>query len=271
MDQITKQDRLVATFDISKLSLAIQKALDDIHTEPEDEWSDEELDTYHKFLLVMAELEWPVFLEGDTSFHSEIVSLMESEDAEGIINAIYHYYDDPLFLKWVEDRLEESIVVRTERLRMIKEAFLLYQLEYYYGATAILIPQIEGLLTDIDNYISCSSRGYRNKNIDLITKRYKVSKTNEKGKAIKILLETKDINGNDREYDYLMGYLRIKFLSNNLSEEELSIHPNRHAFCHGEQCNYGTKEHALKTILCLDALEYVASVIAESIENKKRL
>ena len=92
-----------------------------------------------------------------------------------------------------------------------------------------------------------------------------MSKTNEKGKAIKILLETKDINGNDREYDYLMGYLRIKFLSNNLSEEELSIHPNRHAFCHGEQCNYGTKEHALKTILCLDALEYVASVIAESV------
>ena len=32
-----------------------------------------------------------------------------------------------------------------------------------------------------------------------------------------------------------------------LTEDELSEHANRHAICHGRQCNYGTKEHALKT------------------------
>lgn len=84
----------------------------------------------------------------------------------------------------------------------------------------------------------------------------------EKGKLIKILLEAKDVNGNDREYDYLMGYFRTKFLGSKLTEKELSTHPNRHAFCHGEQYEYGTKEHALKSVLCIDTLEYVASVVS---------
>lgn len=264
MVQNEKPDRKILEIDISKLSLAIRKSLECVPAESDSEWTEEELENYHKFLLAMAELEWPAFLEGDTAFHAEIASCMEKDDVDGIVNSLYDYYDDPLFLKWVEDRFEESEVIRPERLPVIREAFLLYQLGYYYGAVAILIPQIEGILTDIDRYIACSGNGYKKKNIDLIDSRYRVSKTNEKGKVVKVLLETKDIDGDGKEYDYLIGYLRMKVLKDNLSEKELSMHPNRHAFCHGEQCNYGTKEHALKAILCIDALEYVASVISES-------
>ena len=32
---------------------------------------------------------------------------------------------------------------------------------------------------------------------------------------------------------------------------------------HGNQCNYGTREHTLKLILCLDALEYVAEILSQ--------
>lgn len=267
MCHISRDDRTIITFDISKISLAIQTILDSRYTDFDSEWSAEELENYRKFLLTMAELEWPVFLEGDTDFHAEIALLLEEDNAEGIVNALYDNYDDPLFLKWIKDRLEESEVIHPARIAAIREAFLLYQLGYYYGTVAILIPQISGILTDIDRYIASSGHGYKKKNIDLIDSRYRVSKTNEKGKLIKILLEAKDVDGDDREYDYLMGYFRTKFLGNKLSEEELSNHPNRHAFCHGEQCNYGTKEHALKSILCIDTLEYVASVIAENLEK----
>ena len=56
----------------------------------------------------------------------------------------------------------------------------------------------------------------------------------------------------------------MNVLGNTPLESDLSKHANRHAVCHGRQCNYGSKEHALKTILCLDALEHVATVIADS-------
>lgn len=263
MCQTEYRQGAVAEFNISKIIEALQTALDHDYEESFAKWSADELENYRKFLLIMAELDWPAFLEGDTEFHSEIISLMEAADAEGIANALYEYYD-PLFLKWVEDRFEESSVIIPDRLPVIREAFLLYQLGYYYGTVAILIPQIEGILTDIDAFISRSGRKYSEKNLKLIDTLYKVSKANEKGKVIKTLLEAKEIDSEGWEYDLLIGYLRMKILKDNLPEEELSKHPNRHAFCHGEQCNYGTKEHALKAILCVNALEYVASVIAES-------
>ena len=155
-------------------------------------------------------------------------------------------------------------MIHTERLPAIREAFLLYQLGYYYGAVAILVTQVEGLLSDIDEYITRAGRVYDERSLHLVATRYKVSNKKEKGLVIKTLLEAKGIDGVAGEYDYLIGYLRMKFLGNKLSEEELAEHANRHAICHGEQCNYGSKEQALKTILCVDALEYVATVIANS-------
>ena len=81
--------------------------------------------------------------------------------------------------------------------------------------------------------------------------------------TVQMVLEAKDVDGVAGEYDYLIGYLRMKVLGDKLSEEDLSEHANRHAICHGRQCNYGSKEHALRTILCIAALECAADVIAE--------
>ena len=211
----------------------------------------------------MAEFDWPAFLEYDPDLHSEVISCVEAGDAKGITQALYNYFG-PLFLKELEERFKESEVIHTERLPAIREAFLLYQLGYYYGAVAILVTQVEGLLSDIDEYITRAGRVYDERSLHLVATRYKVSNKKEKGLVIKTLLEAKGIDGVAGEYDYLIGYLRMKFLGNKLSEEELAEHANRHAICHGEQCNYGSKEQALKTILCVDALEYVATVIANS-------
>lgn len=51
------------------------------------------------------------------------------------------------------------------------------------------------------------------------------------------------------------------------SKKETEKHVNRNKLCHGAQLNYGTKEHALKTILCIDALAWIAEVIANSAAN----
>jgi hypothetical protein len=50
-----------------------------------------------------------------------------------------------------------------------------------------------------------------------------------------------------------------------MPKEETQKHTNRHLLCHGAQLNYGTKEHALKIILCIDALMWVGEVIADNL------
>lgn len=262
MYQVVKRDGMIADFNISKISLAIQKAFEATAADSYFEWStEEEHENYRTYVRIMAELDWPAFLEYDPDLHAEIISCVKDEDAEGITDALYSHFG-ALFLKELEERFEESEVIRPERLPAIREALLLYQLGYYYGAVAILITQMEGILLDIDEYIIRTGRAYDEKNLRLIDTRYKVSNRNEKGLVVKTLLEAKDVDGVAGEYDYLIGYLRMKVLGDKLSEEELSEHANRHAICHGKQCNYGTKEHTLKTIICIAALEYVADVIA---------
>ena len=254
---------MIADFAISKISLAIQKAFEATATDSYfEQSSEEERENYHTFVRIMAELDWPAFLEYDPDLHTEVISCVEAGDAKGITDALYSHFG-ALFLKVLEVRLEESAVIWAERLPAIREALLLYQLGYYYGAVAILITQMEGILSDIDEYITHTGRAYDEKNLRLIDTRYKVSSKKEKGLVVKTLLEAKDVDGVAGEYDYLIGYLRMKVLGDKLSEEDLSEHANRHAICHGRQCNYGSKEHALRTILCIATLECAADVIAE--------
>lgn len=54
------------------------------------------------------------------------------------------------------------------------------------------------------------------------------------------------------------------------SEETMSTsnHPCRNKICHGDQVNYGTQEHALKSILIIDSLIKNAEASKEYLERK---
>lgn len=252
-------------FDIEKVLSALEKAGEAYYKDyDERDLLEEELENYCTYVRIMAELGWPAFLEYDTDVHAEVIACVETGDMERINNLIYNRYG-ALFLKELEVGLEELSLIHPERLPAIKEALLLYQLGYYYGSVAILITQMEGILFDIDGYITEHGLTYKEENLRLIDTRYKASKKNEKGLMLKTLLTAKDIDGIAVEYDYLIGYLRTVVLRDALPEEELLEHANRHKICHGKQSNYGSKEHALKTILCIDALVCVAEVISEEI------
>ena len=150
---------------------------------------------------------------------------------------------------------------------MFKEAFLLYQLGYYYGAVSILITQIVGITADIEKYLKRNNASYDPKTLELIEKRYGFNHVNDTSRVMTAVLESKQIDENEGEYGFLMGYLRFKIFDTHISKEEMEKHVNRHLLCHGAQLNYGTKEHALKVILCIDALATVAAVIADNLKE----
>lgn len=268
MYNVVKRDGHEVAFNIERICSAIQKAFDALGDPLDYEYySEQEIQNYRLYIRILAELGWPAFLEDDPLLHEAVISYMENGDADGIKETLYNYFD-VLFIKDLQDRIEESHVISPLRVPPIKEALLLYQLGYYYGAVAILVTQIEGIISDVDDYVIVSGHGYSEKNLALLRSLYNVSDNKEKGRAIKAILEAKSISDIAGEYDRLIGYLRAWILKDKPTDDELREHANRHAICHGRQCNYGTKEHALKTILYIDALEHIADIIASDTEGQ---
>jgi len=89
------RDGMIADFAISKISLAIQKAFEATAIDSYfEQSSEEERENYHTFVRIMAELDWPAFLEYDPDLHTEAISCVEAGDAKGITDALYSHLTD---------------------------------------------------------------------------------------------------------------------------------------------------------------------------------
>lgn len=248
-------------FDIEKVVEALVRVV----SEKEFDLSEIEKQNYHDYIRIVAELEWPAFLDGDYDFHEQIVELYRKGYHDEIKAAIYDHYD-AVYVKDLQDRLEESSVIKKERIPILKEAFLLYNLGYFYGSVTLMMSQITGLVKDVEEHLKQRGISYKPQNEQLLSTRYHVSKSSEKGKTIVTLLEGKDRNDEQGEYLYLIGYFRSKVFSNKLEANALMSHANRHMIFHGEQLTFGSKEQALKLILCIDSLCWIAEVLCEIAE-----
>lgn len=261
---ITKRDSMFMALDFEKIAAAVEKAMQ--ATSYYDYYSEREQENYHDYVRIMAELDWPAYINGDTIFHQIVVDRYESEGVPGVEAAIYDYYG-ALYLKDLEDQLTASSVIKKERLPLFHEALLLYQLGYYFGAVAILITQIIGITADIEQFLKKNNASYDPKTLNLIRKRYGFDHTNDVSRVMTAVVEGMSIDDDENEYGFLLGYLRFKVFRTHMPETDTEKHVNRHMICHGTQLNYGTKEHALKVILCIDALAWVAEVITDNLTD----
>jgi len=140
-------------------------------------------------------------------------------------------------------------------------------LGYYYGAVAILITQVVGIADDIEKLLKRNNATYTPETLALLKDLCNPSSSNDASRVIKAVLEGKALDDEENEYGYLLGYLRYRLFDTHMSKEDRERHVNRNLVCHGAQLNYGTKEHALKVILCIDALAWVAEVIADNVSD----
>lgn len=262
MYQVAKRDGKIADFDLSKITAAITKA----YEAEEAHRLEAELSNYHEYVQIMAEFDWPAFLEYDPKFHLQIIECMRNADVDTFHQLIEHHFG-VAFISELEAKCLSSPILSKARQAPLEEAFSLYRTGHYFGSVAILITQLEGVLNDIEVFLKREGFRPNPKNEELLKTRYKTSLKNEKGRMIKIILEAMDLDDAVGEYSYLIGYFRAKVLGGGLPESELDVHANRNLICHGEQMSFGTKEQALKMLLCLDSLMKDADVILERHEE----
>lgn len=257
---LTRTDEIY--YDIAKIIAAVESA----HQAELAAEREVEAEQYRKFISVMRKLGWPAFLDGDSDFHGKIVEAFEEGRSEEVENLIYEHYDH-LYLVGLEERISESEVIKGDRISSLSEALLLYQLRYYYGAVAIITPQLIGIVSDLEKYMEEKSIEFNPLNIYEIETGCGLQSNSEKGRVLKAVLEGKDINDEQGEYDCLTNYLRFKIFENRMNDEDTKHHVSRHLLSHGIQVNYGTKNHALRVIMCLDALVWITQVISEEYDT----
>ena len=216
--------------------------------------------TYHSYIRIMNEFGWPAYNDSDFEFHKQIVELYETGQSEKIDSAIYDHYDTA-YLQQLQESMEDTPLINSDRLPGLKEAFALYNLGLYRGCVALLITQIGGIVKDIEQELLKNNIHFDPHNEKLLESQCIASKGSEKWKVIMTLLEVGKYNDEEGESEYSIEYFRSIIFKNHLKGDDLFHHTNRHMVVHGEQLTFGSKEQALKLILCIEILYDTADVL----------
>ncbi len=213
------------------------------------------------YIMLMRKLKYPLFLESD-DFKKEIIKY--KDDIDKIEQVIYKYvnedYLNEMFKQW-----ETSNCIKRDRLPILREAIELHQKDYYYACTTIMMCQLYGVVIDIYNYIECKEIEISNESKRVLAEEYKIDRIDsEKGKLIQLaFIQDKGRIVNE----IIVEYFKEEILSSSESKDRWKHQPLRNKICHGDQLNYGTKEHSLKAILCINLLIKLGERIKIVIEN----
>lgn len=215
---------------------------------------DEKITLNIGYLMLMHKLQFPLFLENDEDFKRTLVDAeLNKEDVLDLINnSIDDNYINTVYIGW-----EKSICINNKRLPILKEAVDLHKSGYYYASTTIMMCQLAGIISDIDNFCVSSNIVLSDKDKQNIADEYNLKKMdNEKGKIIQIA-HINDYGSLLQEV--IATYFKDIIFSYSDLESEWEQNPLRHKICHGMQLNYGTKNHSLKALLSVGLLYNIAN------------
>ena len=192
------------------------------------------------------------------------------------------------FKKFFEVQLKEmitltgdfdKIAVVTDRddksIKSIEEAITLYIREMYYGSVSVFACQLNGIITDTYEMQRSYGKDFDLEDIKLAYRNFnpkkeipqRIKKDSERTQLLWFMT--------DAEERIVYWIKTIEYIYNIVLTSEDSMnqsnHPCRNKICHGIQLNFGTKEHALKSILAIDMMirlaESLKSINEETAES----
>ena len=108
-----------------------------------------------RYLYTLKSITWPLFLEDDEELKEIITGLCgdkkENYPLDELAASICNYYNSEK-LDNIVDGWRKLLKDDSERLLLLEEAVNLHNSGCYYGATSIMMCQVDGLICDISNY-----------------------------------------------------------------------------------------------------------------------
>lgn len=183
---------------------------------------------------------------------------------------------DADFIGNLEENWKNSTFISEERRQLLIETLNLYKNESYAGCVALAATQSNGLTNDLNEKFS---------NIDEVLDKeswkdeyqylHRNSSDNEAEKAF--------INRDKKDKTKLVNFMynlrfgkiiygiAIEYLNDVIFTSDPAVsndeNPHRNKICHGEQVNFATQGHAIKSILALDILVRLGYVMDSMNKN----
>jgi hypothetical protein len=150
----------------------------------------------------------------------------------------------PSYLKIIHRKANKISIIRRP---IFDELFELYKKKKYYSLIPLALIQVDGLSKEYFNMGFFATEHPNNKN------------QNKSRQKIKSVLEENDTEGDEFEdmASLILLFSQVSFDDRNelvLIRKGISDMSmlNRHSILHGESCDYGSKENAIKALLLLD-------------------
>ncbi len=219
-----------------------------------------------KYINLLQQLKWPIFLIDDDNLRQSILNACTDEkDAEKAKDIIFNYCTKD-FLTTIENDWNNCPVICEERKEVLSEAILMHNNAHYYASTSMLMCQIYGVASDIVCLAKKNGLELDDEEKGIIADYFKIALEDidkEKGKLLQMTAMTES---GQLFWEAMADYLQKEILSSSDSKKRWETQPLRNKICHGDQLNFGTKEHSLKAILTIDMLVQLAYEINHIIE-----
>lgn len=214
-----------------------------------------------RYIQLLSELKWPIFLIDDEELRQEIMDACKDEkDVKKVSTIILDYCSDD-FLNSVEEDWNHCDVIRGERKAILSEALFMHKQGYYFSSVSLLMCQLYGVASDIIDLASENGLELDDEYKEYIAEHYRIKIEDidkEKGKLLQMTAMT---DGGLLLWNAMANYLKNEILCSSESKQRWESQPLRNKICHGDQLNFGTKEHSLKAILVIDMLVQLAYAI----------
>ena len=219
-----------------------------------------------KYINLLNRLKWPVFLINDDALRQDILTACATQDDEEAVKEIVLAYCSDDFLKTMEDDWNSCEVISAERKPILSEAMLMHKQGYYYASTSMLMCQVYGVASDIVDLAKKNGLEIDDEEKDFVSEYFKIKREDidkEKGRLMQMTVMTES---GMMLWNAMAKYLQSEILCSSESKKRWATQPLRNKICHGDQLNFGTKEHSLKAILTIDMLIQLAYEIERIIE-----
>lgn len=230
------------------------------------------LENYH-YLNKLESLQWPLYFVFNKDLMQELApyTSVSKENEEEIRKIVYKFcnaeFIDKLFMYW-----KNSSVIDKNRIPILQEAIHLYNAGLYYGCVSVLACQLYGIITDIYNMQKEYGKDFDLEDVKIAYTNFnpqkdvvpRINKNSERTQLLWFI--------SDAEEGIIYWIKSVEYIYNIVltSDDNMnqSNHPCRNKICHGIQLNFGTKEHALKSILTIHILICIGENLKYINENK---
>lgn len=222
-----------------------------------------------KYIYLLERIKWPLFLLNDDELRDKILSACAvNEDVDAVRDIVFEYCNEDYF-----DALEKDwsgcSAIKQERKPILSEAIQMHKMGFYYSSVSALMCQVYGIASDIVQIVKKNKLELDDESKDYVADQLGIRREDidkEKGRLLQSVMITES---GRLLWEAMAGYLQNEILCSSDSKQRWNTQPLRNKICHGDQLNFGTKEHSIKAILTIDMLIQLAYEINRIAELQK--